>query len=77
MWWLPIVEFFGQIALKIGVAALEKRFPGIAPILGKIVEWLSGQAQAGNQQAVQALSQHVDKLCSGVGCAPELKSDNA
>jgi len=63
MWWLPLAEFLGKIALKLGVSFLESRYPGIKPILEKIVEWLSGHAEQGTAQAaIQALDTHIDKL---------------
>lgn len=73
VWWMPIVEFFGRIALKYGLQFLENKYPGVKPILDKIIHWLQGQAASGNPAAVGALAQHVDKLCSGVACPPNLK----
>lgn len=75
MSWLPIVEFFGQLALKYGLAWLEQKHPGISPILDKIIKWISGQAAVGHVQAINSmveLDKHVDKLCT-VGCPTDIK----
>lgn len=76
MWWLPIVSFFGRLALKIGLRALEKQHPGSHPIIDQIIKWLEGQAASGNQTAVEVLKKHVSSLCdsSVIGCAPSLKN---
>jgi hypothetical protein len=67
---LPIVEKFGMIALKIGIVALEKKYPGVKPILDLIIGWLKTEAVNGNQDAVRTLQNHVEQLCIGPTCQP-------
>ena len=72
-WLLPIIEFFGKIALKVGLKILEAKYPGSKTVIDLILKWLEGQAAQGNQQAVAVLNEHVAKLCDGVGCPADLK----
>lgn len=72
---LPVVEYFGKIALKYGLQYLENKYPGVKPILDLIISWLGQQQASGNPKATEVLNQHVSQLCSGTGCAPELKKE--
>lgn len=74
--WLWLVEFFGRIALKYGLVFLERKYPGVKPILDKVIKWIEGQAATGNQDAIDMMAKHVDTLCdsSVIGCGPQLKN---
>ncbi len=71
-WWATLLEMIGLPALKFALVLLEQKYPGLTPIIQKILEFISGAENP--KAATQAMSEHVDMVCSGVACPPHLKS---
>jgi hypothetical protein len=73
-WLLSLLSLFAKPVVAWSLQFLETKYPGLKPVIDQILKWLEGQTAFGNTQAVQTLAVHVDKLCSGVACPPELKN---
>ncbi len=74
-WLLTLLSIFAKPVVAWALNYLEGLYPGLKPVIDQILKWLEGQSAFGNQRAVEQLAVHVDKLCSGVACAPQLKGD--
>lgn len=66
-WWILPVEIAGKFALHFGLEALEKKYPGIKPIVDKILNWLQmHNASAHNLKPIAKLDEHIDELTQPV-----------
>ncbi len=70
-WLLSLIMTLGlpalKVVLKVVLTALEKRFPGIAPLVDAILKYLE------NGGSIEALKDHVEPFCQGAGCPTVLK----
>lgn len=51
-----LIMFLARVAINIGVGALEKKYPGIKPVLDKIVAFIDGGG------TTSQVSEHLDRL---------------
>lgn len=62
-----LLPFLVRLALKIGLPALEKRFPFIVPIAEEILKLIGGQAKTPSPN-LQTTALQYNALCSGDTC---------
>jgi len=65
-WWMSLIMMIGLPALKFALKMLEQKYPGLTPLIEAILKYLDGGG------SMQALSEHVDRVCSGAGCPTPL-----
>lgn len=61
-WYFVLLEPIARLALKLGVGWLEQKFPGLAPLIEKIMEILKNSPAP--VQDAQKLSMHLDSFVS-------------
>jgi hypothetical protein len=72
-WLLTLIMSLGlptlKVVLKAVLKALEKKYPGLKPLVDAIIKYLD----AGG--SIDALKAHMEPFCQGAACSTQLKEN--
>lgn len=64
--WEFIISVIGIPAMKFVLRLIEKKYPGLTPVIEMILKYLDGGG------SMKELSLNIGKHCEGVGCPADL-----